>query len=189
MERVAHLRERLLEFEREDQFGRAPGIGRLAPNFLERARHNLVLANAIYRISEEREAKGAVRIDPAFTAYDWVIIAGYYAMYHASLSCLAKIGFKSESHAATVMAMEYFFVHKQKKLEKEYADLLGRAKGLEEQYVRMIWRIKERRETAQYQVDKDVSKRAAEEVLEDATRFVQRAAKLHEEMEEAGNEI
>jgi len=184
VERINYLKQRLVSFERDEQFGKAFGIRRLSPSFLEKARHNLVFANAAYRLSEDRQTKAAAGIDPAFAAYDWTVIAAYYSMYHAALSCLAKIGFKSENHAATAMAMEYFFVHKQKKLEKEYADLLEKAKDLEEQYVKMIWRVKEKRETAQYQVDKEAGKRAAEEALDDAAKFLKRISRLLEEIDE-----
>ncbi|MFQ6089808.1 MAG: hypothetical protein ACE5K0_13045 [Candidatus Methanofastidiosia archaeon] len=46
----------------------------------------------------------------------------------------------------------------------------------------MVWRVKERRETAQYSVSEEVGKRSSEEVKDDKTKFFQRLSRLYEEM-------
>lgn len=40
---------------------------------------------------------------------DWVVTAAYYAMYHAAMAVLSKIGLESKEHAATAAVLEYFF--------------------------------------------------------------------------------
>ncbi|MFQ5891708.1 MAG: HEPN domain-containing protein [Candidatus Methanofastidiosia archaeon] len=104
--------------------------------------------NVIYNLSESKDAKSLLKIDPDFSVYDWVIISGYYSMYHAVLACLARFGYKSDNHTATMFALEYFFVNKGL-LEKEYLEMLKKVRNLEKQYIKMVWRVKERRETAQ----------------------------------------
>lgn len=59
-----------------------------------------------------------------------------------------------------------------------------KVKNLEKQYIKMFWRVKERRETAQYSVGEEVGKRSSEEVKDDTTKFFQRLSKLYEEIGE-----
>jgi uncharacterized protein (UPF0332 family) len=184
MERKVYLRNKIKGYERSEVFAKSFHIKKLAENFLDKARHNLIFASATYSLSQNQTAKKAISLDPDFAAFDWVVITGYYAMYHASQGCLAKLGYKCENHTATIIAMEYFFVHRDKLLEKEYIEMFEKVMTMEEQYIQMLWKVKQRRETAQYSVSEDVGKRAAEEVLEDAKRFVQRIILLFKEMDE-----
>jgi uncharacterized protein (UPF0332 family) len=168
---------RLEEFIERGLFRKARGIKRLVKNFINRARHNLLISRVLYRISVDEKAKGALMLIPDFQVFDWVVITGYYAMYHAALACIASIGFKSDNHTATILALERFFVRRGK-LEKEFLEKIKRAKRLEEEYVRKIRAAKRRREVAQYDVTTSVEQRMAEVVLKDADEFVERIEKL-----------
>src|SRR3989344_4425406 len=69
--------------------------------FLTKARKNFTVANLLFRISEQEETRKLLNLASDFEMYDWVIIVSYYAMYTSALAALAKLGFKSKSHAAT----------------------------------------------------------------------------------------
>ena len=51
--------------------------------------------------------------------YDWCITIYYYSIYHISLALLAKLGYKSNSHFATLAAITLFYYHKDNALKKE----------------------------------------------------------------------
>ena len=60
---------------------------------LKKADHDLVVMTDMGKLGHE----------------DWVVTAAYYAMYHAAMAVLSKIGLESKEHAATAAVLEYFF--------------------------------------------------------------------------------
>lgn len=130
-----------------------------------------------FKVSSDDEIQKVLGISN-FTEYDWVIIKGYYSMYHAALACLARLGFKSENHNATLLALELYFVHSGK-LEEKYVKILEKAR-LEKEYVEKLREAKQERVIAQYNVSVDVEQRAAKWILEIAKEFVNRMEKLFE---------
>lgn len=79
------------------------------------------------------------------------------------------------------MALETFFVEKQL-LEESYLTLIERAQ-LEKQYIDNLNLARDRREIAQYSVTKETTRRIAEEIKEDAYKFVERMEKLITDLE------
>lgn len=171
---------RLRAFEVKGLCGSSPFIVRLRDSFMEKARHNLQVCNAIRVLSSEEDAKTALRLPKDFSAFDWVVVTAYYAMYHSALAALASVGYKSDNHTATIVALEIFFVRK-KLLEPEFLDKLKQARELEEEYVRKLRQARRQRETAQYVVTEETGKDAAEKLLGDAQLFVNRIERLIEE--------
>ncbi len=167
------LEMKLRDFEKKEQFHHAMGIRRLSGNYLEKARHNLVTTRALWALSENENAKKEIGLSSDYEGYDWVVVSSYYSMYHAALSAIANIGFKSNNHMATIYLLHYHFVLKGK-LEKRYVDYLEKARIIEEKYIVMIKRAKRTRETAQYSVDKSFGRKEAEKMISMATDFVNR---------------
>jgi len=173
------LKNRLDSYRRKSLFRKNDREKDLAPKYLEKARNNLVGMQIDFKISSDDKIQKALNISN-FTEYDWVIIKGYYAMYHAALSCLAKLGFKSENHNSTTLALELYFVHSGK-LEEKYIKVLEKVR-LEKDYVEKLREAKQERVIAQYNVSVDVEQRTAEWILETAKEFVDRMEKLFEEI-------
>ena len=96
----------------------------LAESYLRKARNNIIAMQVDYEVSKNEEVKKLINIS-GFKEYDWVAVKGYYAMYMASLACLAKLGLKSENHNATISAIEFYFVEKGKleRMEKLFYEL------------------------------------------------------------------
>ena len=130
---MINIENRLKAFENKGLCGKSQFINRLVPNFMEKARHNLTLSKTIEKLSNEENAKKALRLPDDFYAFDWVIITAYYAMYHSALAALASIDYKSDNHTATMFALEVFFVHKEL-LEPEFLEKLKQAEALEAEY-------------------------------------------------------
>ena len=151
----------------------------LAESYLRKARNNIIAMQVDYEVSKNEEVKKLINIS-GFKEYDWVVVKGYYAMYMASLACLAKLGLKSENHNATISAIEFYFV-KKGKLERNYLEILKNV-SLEKGYVDSLKGAKDDRITAQYNVSEEFEKRKAEEMIENAKAFVDRTEKLFYEL-------
>lgn len=140
-----------------------------------KARTNIVTMELL---SKAPQYKDILELPDDYDPNEWVVIAAYYAMYLAALSVLAKIGFKSKNHGATIKALEEFFV-KKKLLDKEYLESLEKVR-LNKEELEELRKAKDRREIAQYSVTKNTSKNLAEESKEEAHKFVDKMEELNE---------
>lgn len=157
---------------------RSSYISRLVPNYQSKARHNLETANVLLKISKEPEMREAIDVGSGYQSYDWVIISAYYAMYHSALSALAKIGYKSANHEATILALEYYYVYEKKILERKYITKIKKARKLEEEYIERLRAARRRRIVAQYDVEESFGAEEANRIVNDAVEFLDRMEKL-----------
>lgn len=108
--------------------------------------------------------------------HDWAIIAGYYAMYFASLGALWTIGLWGKNHVCVAKALRFFFAEKGR-LEEEYLKAFEHAKNLEEKYVEKLEDAREQRVKVQYNIVL-VESKDAEWMMKTANEFVRRLEKL-----------
>jgi len=113
--------------------------------------------------------------------FDWVVTICYYAMYQASLAALAAVRKEGETHAATVCALIYYYVHKKKRLGEEHLISLDVVAALARQDVQKLVEKKEEREKASYDTSFITQKGLAERALTDAKEFVARIREILEE--------
>ena len=139
--------------------------------FLKKSRKNFTIANLLFKISEQEEMRKFLNLTSDFEMYDWVIIVSYYAMYTSSLSALARLSYKSKSHAATIAVLEQNFV-RNKKLEAKDIHKLSKAYDLSEQLITKLIQIKIKRETAQYDATPSITREMAKTALDDADKFI-----------------
>ncbi len=102
--------------------------------------------------------------------FDWTIICGYYAMYHAVLAALYKIGIRATAHYCALAAFKEFYV-KRGKVKPEFVTYINRAKQLERKYSESLDKAQENRVIEQYGVE-IVTNDDAEWIVEDAKDFV-----------------
>ena len=102
--------------------------------------------------------------------FDWTIICGYYAMYHAVLASLFKIGIRATAHYCAIAAFKEFYI-KREKVKPEYLAYIKRAKQLEQKYVDTLEKAQENRVIDQYGIEV-LTNDDAEWILEDAKDFV-----------------
>src|SRR3989338_9942434 len=105
MKRGEYLKRKIGNYLRKEQLVKKPEYAKMEKPFLAKARKNYTLANLIFRISEQNDFKKALALPESFETYEWVIIVSYYSMYTSALAALAKLGFKSKSHAATISVL------------------------------------------------------------------------------------
>lgn len=102
--------------------------------------------------------------------FDWTIICGYYAMYHAVLTSLFKIGIRATAHYCAIIAFKKFYVERGK-VAPEYITYIEKAKQLEEKYAEALEKAQEERVVEQYGVEV-LTNDDAEWIIEDAKDFV-----------------
>ena len=165
-------------FMRREVLLKTPYISRLTSRFLEKARNNLTTMSILFDLYDNNKARGSLNVPEDYDASEWVVVCSYYAMYVAALAALARVGYRSKNHTATVVALETFFV-KKRLLEQRFLDMLRNAQ-LEKEQVDHLRLAKERREIAQYSVTKETTRKIAEKIKEDAYQFVDRIERLLE---------
>ena len=139
--------------------------------FLKKSRKNFTIANLLFKISEQEEMRKLLNLASNFEMYDWVIIVSYYGMYTSGLSVLARLGYKSKSHAATIAVLEQNFV-RNKKLEAKDIHKLIKAYDLSEQLITKLIQTKTKRETVQYDATPSITREMAKTALDDADEFI-----------------
>ena len=102
--------------------------------------------------------------------FDWTIICGYYAMYHAVLASLYKIGIRATAHYCALAAFKEFYVTRGK-VKPEFVTYINRAKQLEQKYSEALDKAQENRVVEQYGVE-IITNDDAEWIIEDAKDFV-----------------
>lgn len=102
--------------------------------------------------------------------FDWTIICGYYAMYHAVLASLFKIGIRATAHYCAIAAFKKFYVERGK-VAPECITYIKKAKQLEQKYAETLEKAQEERVIEQYGVE-ILTNDDAEWIIEDAKDFV-----------------
>ena len=178
MARIDVLKKKMENYLRKEQLLQNQENVKLEKLYLAKSRKNLAVATLLFTISDQEEIKKLLPLPADFEAYDWVMVIYYYAMYMAALAGLAKLGFKSTSHAATITALEYYYVRAQKSLDQKYLQQLAKAYLLSEDLISKLIQTKSRRETAQYNVTPNISREMALSTQEDTEEFISRIEEI-----------
>jgi len=108
------LKKQIDAFLKRGQLLKNEEYRRLEKPYLTKARKNFTIANFMNSVSEREDMRKMLNLSSDFEMYDWVIIVSYYAMYTSALSALAKLGFKSKSHVATISILEHNYIEENK---------------------------------------------------------------------------
>ncbi len=172
MARIDILRRKIEGYLQKEQLLKREEFTVLEKPFLKKARKNFTVANLMFKISKQDEFKKILALSQDFETFEWVIVVSYYSMYVSALAALAKIGFKSKSHAATIAAPEYYYVHQQKNLEVKHLNQLAKAYVLSGDLIDKFIQTKTKRETAQYDATPGISRESAVSALSDTEEFI-----------------
>ena len=152
------------------------GVKKLADKYLDKAKDNLIILKILSEIQKDKEFRKKYNIPSEYSTYEWVVITGYYAMYTAAISLLAKIGYRSKNHTATLCVLEEFFV-KKKILDEDILILLKSAMFHKEE-IEKLSDARHKREIAQYSITKQTTKSIAEKIKKDAYDFVNKCEEV-----------
>jgi len=178
MKRIAFLKRRIEIYLKKGQLLKGDEYTKLEKPFLAKARKNFTTANILMKISGNEKLKKTLSLTSDFEMYDWVIIVAYYSVYVSALGALARLGFKSKSHAATLAILEYNYVYQKRGLEIRDIEKLSKAYTLSEGLINKLIQTKIRRETAQYDATPSISRENALSSLEDADEFITRIEEI-----------
>jgi len=142
----------------------------LSQKYLQKARNNLVTMSLLSDINTNNKARDLLKTPLDYNSDEWVVITGYYAMYASALALIAKLGYKSKNHTATIILLEEFFM-KKKLLSKEEISLLKNA-IIQKVEIEKLSEARHKREIAQYSVTKQTTKEIAESIKQDAYNFI-----------------
>jgi len=134
---------------------------RKIPVNIERAKQHIDKAHSNLR---------AMKIMFDNNLFGWAIICGYYAMYHAVLASLFRIGIRATAHYCAIAAFKKFYVERGK-VKPKYVGYIKKAKQLEQKYAKTLEKAQENRVIEQYGVE-ILSNDDAEWIIEDAKDFV-----------------
>ena len=148
----------------------------LSEKYLLKAKSNLITTSILFDVNLNAEARKLLNIPENYSSDEWVVVSSYYSMYSAALAALAKIGYKSSNHSATILALEKFFVKKEL-IGQEYLAMLKYAQ-ITQQEVQNLASAKDDREIAQYSVTKATAHTLAEVSRKNAYAFVEKIEAL-----------
>ncbi len=141
---------------------------------IDKAISNLELANFLL---EEHNFSIKEKL-PGRKYFDWCITIYYYSIYHTSLALLAKLGYKSSSHLATLSTITLFYFHKDNVLKKEDIDFLLEKVNLKEKEIDFVIESKDLRERACYGVDESFNISIANLLQTQTAEFVNKIKEL-----------
>jgi len=148
----------------------------LSQEYLKKAKNNLITMKLLSEIQENKKARDLLKIPSDYNSDEWVVITGYYAMYASALALIAKIGYKSKNHTATISLLEEFFI-KKKLMSKEDISLLKNA-IIQKVEIEKLSEARHKREIAQYSVTKHTTKEIAESIKQDAYNFINKVGSI-----------
>ena len=177
------LKRKIDGYLKKEQLFKDEEHKKLEKPFLTKSRKNFSVANLLFKISKHEDMRKLLNLTSDFEMYDWVIIVSYYAMYTSALAALAKLGFKSKSHAATIAVLEHYYILEEKgkgngkSLEQKDIHKLVKAYAISERLITKLIQTKTKRETAQYDATPSITREMAKTSLDDADEFI---AKIEE---------
>ena len=154
-------------------------VKRLANEYLAKAKNNLITLKILDELQDDKTSRKRLNIPESYSTYEWVVITGYYAMYTAAISLLAKVGYRSKNHTATLCVLEEFFV--KKKILDEDILLLLKSAMFHKEEIEKLSDARHKREIAQYSITKQTTKSIAEKIKKDAYDFVNKCEEIIKE--------
>lgn len=115
------------------------------------------------------------------TFYDWCITIYYYALYHAVLALVVKIGYESKNHLATISAVALFYYHKDNILDKKDIQFIIEHIDIDKEEIGMLLDSKNIRERACYGVDESFQLGQAISMQKKTADFVNKIKSLLKE--------
>ena len=102
--------------------------------------------------------------------FDWTVVCGYYAMYHAVLAALYYVGLAASSHGCAIAAFRKFYIDRGQ-VPPRYVKFLQRAQQLKKRYAEKLEEARRTRVIVQYEIE-ELTNEDAEWILEEAKAFV-----------------
>ena len=155
-----------------------PTVASLNVLFLQKGERDLQVAAANYDFGLKEKS---TVLQSAF--FNWVIVIGYYSMFHSARAALAKLSvYVSDDnvHEAVLNGTYHYYVY-QGLLEAKIYVMLKNAKERRDKAVKLIEKLelaRSRRGNVNYEVAQAVKETAAKDMLKDAKEFIEAMREL-----------
>lgn len=161
---------------RDGYISKDESVKNLSKRYLQKARNNLITMSLLSDMNDNKKARDLLKIPSDYNSDEWVAITAYYAMYSSALALIAKIGYKSKNHSATIILLEEFFI-KKKLMSKEDIKSLKNAM-LQKSEIEKLSEARHKREIAQYSVTKKTTREIADNMKQDAYNFINKVESI-----------
>ena len=141
--------------------------------YFQRSENELVMAEVLYKISNEEESKNFFEIEKDFTFYNGVIAHSYYSIFYAAKALLLMDGKKTSSpevHKKTLEDFEKYLV-KTGKLDFELLKIYKKIVVKADELLNIFAEEKSKRGRFTYQKLPHANKQPAKDSLNNATNF------------------
>lgn len=133
------------------------GLAKIKPDIKESSEH---IEKALHNLKAiDYNIKGGFQ--------DWAVSAAFYAMYHALLAILYKIGYESRNQECTLTAIEYLIDKSKLKLDKVYLAKIKAAADMQADSAKTL------RERFQYGTEVRVNKVLLNKLHKDSIEIVE----------------
>ncbi|MDO8656006.1 MAG: hypothetical protein Q7K45_02100, partial [Nanoarchaeota archaeon] len=132
---------------------------------------DMLLAKTIITIFESKELKKKLELEESFEYWEWVATLYYYSMLKIGKAIIAKKGYQTDDHYATLCALAKLFVAKNE-LDLNVLELFKEATELfEQKYVVYFQEAMESASESRYNVSADFEKEKALQIRDKAIEF------------------
>lgn len=172
-------------YQNEELFKKGD-YGYLTNFYLDNAKKSLSTAEALFRISEDKELKKTLGLLDSFETHLWVITTAYYSMFYAVNALFSKSGIKVGDKIAHKITSDlfYFYFIQNNKLAKRLFEIYEEAKdealeltdtkypGLAEELSKNLFYEMGKRHRFQYNMLESIKRGYAKTSLSRALEFV-----------------
>jgi uncharacterized protein (UPF0332 family) len=139
--------------------------------YLIKSSKDLTLGRALATLFQDKEKKKSLELEENFEYWEWVATIYYYSMLKAAKAIIAKKGYQTDDHYATLCALAKLFVVKNE-LDINVLELFKEATELfEQKYILYFHEAMESASESRYNVSKDFDKQKALEIRDKALEF------------------
>lgn len=139
--------------------------------YLIKSLKDITLGRALVAIFRDKDIKKELELEENFEYWEWVATIYYYSMLKVAKAIIAKKGYQTDDHYATLCALAKLFVVKNE-LDINVLELFKEATELfEQKYVLYFHEAMESASESRYNVSKDFDKEKALEIRDKALEF------------------
>lgn len=139
--------------------------------YLTKSFKDITLGRVLVTIFQDKAQKKSLELAEDFEYWEWVATIYYYSMLKVAKAIIAKKGYQTDDHYATLCALAKLFVVKNE-LDMNVLELFKEATELfEQKYVLYFHDAMESASESRYNVSKDFDKEKALEIRDKALEF------------------
>lgn|SRR3989338_783101 len=140
-------------------------------NYINKSFKDITLGRVLADIFQDMKKKDVLGLEEDFEYWEWVATIYYYSMLKIAKAIIAKKGYQTDDHYATLCALAKLFVVKNE-LDMKALELFKEATELfEQKYVLYFHDAMESASKSRYDVSKDFDKQKALEIKDKAIEF------------------